>query len=185
MQVLCYLLWGNVPTDISKLQSIITESVGEIAMRYATNPARFVREMEAVITRAHTAATIGGIGDRTGVLPRGLSRAERKDLQAAIAAQRPYLRRFAEDMRDGGLTPEAIRRRAELYAGPVRATYSKTRFPGLPAHPADGSTECLAWCKCSWLERDGKFYWQLGTAEHCPTCESRANQWAPYQVEAA
>lgn len=174
-----------MPTDISKLQSIITESVGELATRYATNPARFVREMEAVITRAHTAATIGGIQDRTRITPKGLSRAERAELQAAIVAQRPYLKGFVDDIRKGGMDTEQIKRRAELYAGPVRATYSKSRFPGLPAHPADGSTECLAWCKCSWLERDGKFYWTLGAAEHCPTCLTRASEWRPYRVEAA
>lgn len=169
-----------VTTDISKLQTLITESVGDLAVRYATNPARFVREMEAVITRAHTAATVGGIGDRTRVEVRGLSRAERKDLQAAIAAQRPYLTRFAEDMRSGNLTPEAIQRRAELYAGPVRATYSKSRFPQAPDWPGSGNTECLAWCKCSWQEKDGLLHWQLGTSEHCPGCLTRASEWSPY-----
>jgi len=175
-----------VPTDVSRLQSLVTESAGAIASRWGSDPARFVREMEAIIIRGHTAAAVGGIQDRTHVPVKGLSRAERADVQAAIAAQRPYLRGFAEDIRAGGLSEEQIRRRAELYAGPIRATYSKNRFPDLPAHPADGSTTCLAWCKCSWVERsEGLFYWELGAAEHCPECETRANDWAPYRVEAA
>jgi hypothetical protein len=174
-----------MPTDIGKLQQLVVESAGAIASRWPGNPARFVRELERTVVRAHTAAFLGAIADRTGVTPRGLSRAERRDLEAAIAAQRPYLERFARDVRAGRLSPEAIARRAELYAGPVRATYSKQRWPNLPAHPADGSSECLAWCKCAWLERDDGFYWTLGTAEHCPTCESRAAQWAPYRAEAA
>jgi hypothetical protein len=80
-----------------------------------------------------------------------------------------------------GMDEAAIRRRAELYAGPVRATYYKERYPNLPAWPADGSTECLAFCRCSWQESDGQFYWRLGAAEHCPTCNSRASSWAPYK----
>lgn len=169
-----------MPTDIDKLQSLMTESAGEIAVKYATDPARFVREMEALITRGHTAATIGAIGDRTRILPKGLSRAERQDLQAAIKAQRPYLEGFARDMASGTMTEEQIRRRAELYAGPIRLTYSKERWPNVPDWPCSGGTPCLAWCKCRWEEVDGQMYWRLGAAEHCNGCVDRAAQWAPY-----
>lgn len=169
-----------MPTDINRLQSLVTESAGDIAVRYANDPARFVREMERIITRAHTAATVGAIGDRTRVAPKGLSRAERADLNKAILTQRPYLFRFAEEMRSGTLSEDAIRRRAELYAGPVRATYSKTRWPNLPAHPADGSTECLAFCKCSWRQEEDGMHWLLGASEHCGGCLTRASSWAPY-----
>lgn len=170
-----------MPTDIDKLQSLVTESAGAIAQRYADDPVRFVREMEAMIVRAHTAATIGAIQDRTRIQPKGLSRAERADLQAAIKGQRPYLTGFANDMRTGALTEDQIRRRAELYAGPVRLTYSQTRWPNLPAHPADGSSECLAWCKCSWVMRNSEMYWELSASEHCGTCLTRASNWAPYR----
>lgn len=175
-----------MPLDIGRLQSLVTESAGDLTARLDAGritPLAWARQMEAIVVRAHTAATIGAITDRTGVAPKGLSRAERRDLQAAIAAQRPYLRRFAADVRGGGLSPEAVQRRAELYAGPVRATYSKARWEGrgLPAHPADGSSECLAWCKCAWLERDDGYYWTLGTAEHCGTCETRASEWSPWR----
>jgi hypothetical protein len=175
-----------MPTDISRLQSLVTESVGDLTARLDAGritPLAWARQMEAVIVRAHTAATIAAITDRTGVAPRGLSRAERADLQVAIAAQRPYLRGFAQDVRAGGLSPEAVQRRAELYAGPVRATYSKARWEGkgLPAFPADGSTACKAWCKCAWVEEDDGFYWRLGASEHCGDCLTNAARWAPWR----
>lgn len=174
-----------MPTDITRLQQLVTEAAGEVAARWADNPARFMREMEAIIVRAHTAATIGAIQDRTGVAPKGLSRAERADLQAQIAAQRPYLQGFAEAVR-AGMDEAAIARRAELYAGPVRTTYSEQRWygAGLPAHPGQG-TACKAWCKCQWVQQDDGYYWMLGASEHCGDCQSRAAQWAPYRVEAA
>lgn len=173
-------------TDISRLQSLAAESVGELTRRLVAgdvSPAAWLRGMEASIARAHTAATISGIADRTGVTPRGLSRAERADLERAIAAQRPYLTRFAQDVRAGTLSEAQIQARADLYAGPVRRTYSESRWANvkLPAHPGDGSSECLAWCKCSWALRDDGYYWELGTAEHCPTCNSRAASWAPWR----
>lgn len=182
-----------MPTDITKLQALAAESAGAITQRLtagAITPTVWLREMERAIARAHTAATIAGIADRTGtrpgsglITPRNLSRAERRELDAAVKAQRPYLAKFARDVRGGDLSEAQIQARADLYAGPVRATYSKARWEGvsLPAHPADGSTECLAWCKCSWALRDDGYYWELGTAEHCPTCESRASQWRPYR----
>lgn len=173
-----------MPLDINRLQALMTESAGELATRYADNPVRFVREMERTITRGHTAAYVGATADRLGVSAstiKGLSREERKQLDQFVKSQRPYLTGFASDMRAGNLTDDQIRRRAELYAGPIRLTYSKTRYPNLPAHPADGSSECLAWCKCTWLERDGQMHWTLGDAEHCPTCQTRASEWNPYK----
>ena len=62
------------------------------------------------------------------VTSRNLSKAERKGLETAVAAQRPYLTRFASDVRSGKLCDAQIQARADLYAGPVRATYSKTRW---------------------------------------------------------
>lgn len=184
-----------MPTDIAKLQQLASESVGALTARLAAGqitPTVWMREMERAIARAHTAALIGATADRTGTrvgsgLTRAnnLSRAERRDLEKAIASQRPYLAGFARDVRAGGLSDAQIAARADLYAGPVRLTYSQTRWrdANLPAHPADGSSECLAWCKCSWALRDDGYTWELGTAEHCATCESRASQWAPWRGE--
>lgn len=182
-----------MPTDVSKLQALASESAGELTRRLLAGdmaPGAWLREMERTIARAHTAAFIAGTADRLGqrpgsglITPRNLSRAERKALDTAVAAQRPYLARFARDIRAGGLSDAQIAARADLYAGPIRATYSQTRWADvhLPAHPADGSSECLAWCKCNWALRDDGYYWELGTAEHCPTCESRASQWRPWR----
>ena len=183
-----------MPLDIAKLQTLTAESAGEITRRLLDGlitPTQWAREMERTIARAHTAAFIGGTADRLGlkpdsplITPRNLSRAERARIETAIAGQRPYLAKFAADVRSGNLSDAQIAARADLYAGPVRVTYSQTRWADvkLPAHPADGSSECLMMCKCNWVQQDDGYYWMLGTAEHCPTCNTRASEWSPYRA---
>lgn len=184
-----------MPTDITKLQALAAESAGAATQRLTAGdvtPTVWLREMERIIARAHTAATIAGIADRTGqransglITPRNLSRAERRELDAAVKAQRPYLAKFASDVRGGTLSEAQIQARSDLYAGPVRATYSKARWAdvNLPAHPADGNTPCLAFCKCSWVLRDDGYYWEMSASEHCSGCLSNAARWSPYTKE--
>lgn len=146
------------------------------------------RRMLDTIARGHAAAAIAGTAGRLGVSAgskllneRNLSRAERDEIKRAVAGQLPYLRKFAVEL--GGLSDAQIAARAGLYAGATRATYYAGRWlgKGLPAYPADGGTACLVQCKCSWVERGGMMYWDLGSAEHCPDCLSRAAQWAPWR----
>lgn len=181
-------------TNVAKLQALAAERIGAVTQRMtagALPPAEWAREMERTIARAHTSAAIGGIADRTTtrpgsglITPRTLSRTERAGIDRAVAAQRPYLRGFVDALRGGTLSDAQIQTRADRYAGPVRATYSNARWADvhLPAHPADGSTACLAWCRCAWAQRDDGYYWELGTGEHCPDCASRASQWAPWRA---
>ena len=139
------------------------------------------REMEKAIRLSQTASYIAAVKDRTGVIPKGLSRAERRELDARIAAQVRYLDGFVADLKAGKLSPAQAQARAALYAGPTRATYYATRYPSLPFMPGEG-TECKANCKCSWVQRGKDYYWTLSAVEHCPTCQQRA-AGNPYRTE--
>lgn len=148
------------------------------------------RAMERAIADGHAAAAIAGTAERLGVTAggkllsqRNLSRAERRAIQDRVAGQLPYLRAFAEQVAAGEKSAAQVAAQSALYAGATRATYSEARWFGasLPAHPADGSTECLVQCKCSWALRDDGYHWELGPAEHCPTCNSRASEWRPWR----
>lgn len=91
------------------------------------------RAMEQILARAHTAASIAGIAERAGVPPndklfRGLSRAERADIKAAVAAQLEYLSGFVDAVKAGQLSPAQIAARAALYAGATRQTYYAQRW---------------------------------------------------------
>lgn len=160
------------------------------AIAGALSAPNWERTMQRVIAQGHTAAAIAGTAERLGAREgsallnsRNLSRAERQAIQERVAGQLPYLRQFAADVRSGALSEAQIAARAALYAGATRATYSEARWygAGLPAHPADGSSECLVNCRCAWVERGGAMYWEMGSAEHCPTCESRSSQWNPWR----
>lgn len=145
------------------------------------------RAMEVAIRRSQTAAYIAATAERLGIKPslvKGLSRAERKELDARINAQLKYLDGFVADLRAGSLTMAQATARAGLYPGATRGTFYATRYPGLPAYPGDGSTPCRGNCRCTMEERDGGIWWVLHPAEHCGGCMSNA-AGSPYSVEAA
>ena len=138
------------------------------------------RDMRKAIATAHSAATYAAIKERTGVMPKGLSRAERNDLKARVAEQLKYYDRFAAQA--GDMSDAAIAARAGMYAGSVRGTYYGARYPGLNQYPGDGNTKCLTNCKCEILEKDDGLYWELSPVENCEDCQAMAAN-SPYEAK--
>ncbi len=137
------------------------------------------KDMRRAIATAHAAATYAAIKERTGVMPKGLSRVERADLKARVAEQLKYYDRFAAQA--GDMSEGAVGARAQMYANAIRTTYAAERNPGLPFYPGEG-TECLTNCRCSWQDDgDGSFTWVLDAKESCATCLDRASN-NPYQA---
>lgn len=147
------------------------------------------KAMDKELADYHTAAFMLGTAQRLGVKPdsplisrKRLSNAERADISAAIHAQRGYLSKFEQAVKDGHLSPAQIRARAASYGDSVRTTESQAATFGadLPFYPGDGSTVCLTHCRCSWQQRADQWYWTLGlVAEHCDDCRRRADH-GPY-----
>ncbi len=137
-------------------------------------------DMRKAIATAHSAATYAAIKERTGVMPKGLSRAERNDLKARVAEQIKYYDRFAEQA--GDMSEAGVGARAAMYAGAVRGTYYGARYPGLSQYPGDGATKCLTNCLCSLDERDDGIHWVLDGGEHCEDCEAMA-AGSPYTTQ--
>lgn len=145
------------------------------------------KAMEQAIRRSQTAAYIAATAERLGTTPKlikGLSKAERAELDKRIAAQLKYLDGFVADLKASKLTPAQAQARAALYAGVVRGGFYAARYPGLNAYPGDGGTPCKGNCKCTLEERDGLIYWRLHPAEHCDGCVSRAAS-SPYTARSA
>lgn len=135
------------------------------------------RDMRKAIATAHSAATYAAIKERTGVMPKGLSKIERAELKARVSEQLKYYDRFVAQA--GEMSDAAIAARAQMYAGAVRGTYYGARYPGLNQYPGDGSTKCLTNCLCSLDERDDGIHWVLDGGEHCDDCETMAAN-SPY-----
>ncbi len=141
------------------------------------------RDMRKAIATAHSAATYAAIKERTGVMPKGLSRAERDDLKARVAEQLKYYDRFAEQA--GDMSDAAIAARAGMYAGAVRSTYYGQRYPGLDTYPGAGATKCLTRCGCDLDERDDGIHWVLDESiENCEDCQALA-AGSPYERSTA
>ena len=136
--------------------------------------------MRKAIATAHSAATYAAIKERTGVMPKGLSKAERADLKARVAEQLKYYDAFAAQA--GDMSEAGVVARAGMYAGAVRGTYYGARYPGLNQYPGDGSTKCLTNCLCSLDERDDGIHWILDGGEHCEDCQAMA-EGGPYETE--
>lgn len=175
-----------MPTNLDTLRAQPLRLIGPATDRLASGGsiAAWRREMEKAIRLSQTAAYIAATAERLGVSPKlvkGLSRAERRELDARIAAQNKYLDGFVADLKASKLSPAQAQARAALYAGPTRATYYATRYPSLPFYPCEG-TECRANCKCSWHQDGEAYYWRRSASESCPTCVSRESG-NPYRLE--
>jgi len=129
----------------------------------------------------------------------GLSEMGQEDLdliQETVDAQNVFLEKWADELRTvdvSTLSPDTLAARARSYIGAVnqtiqQATTTSLGLPRLPAYPADGNTECLSFCKCSWkiekLPGNGNWdcTWLLGDAEHCPGCIDRAKMYSPLMI---
>lgn len=165
-----------------RLADLAAPAVRAAAKAYLTsrNAVAFERAMQRALATAHTAAYLRGTADRTGVMAKRLSRAERDDVKARVQEQATFLRAFVQAV--PGLSEAQIAQRAALYLGAVRATYYGARFPGLSSYPGDGSTACRTNCTCHLEARDGGIWWVLGASEHCDDCQARA-AGSPYGKE--
>lgn len=128
--------------------------------------------MRRSIATAHTAAYYAALKERTGVMPKGLSKAERAELKARVGEQLGYYDTFAEASPD--LSDAAVKSRAQMYAKAVKGTYYTGRYPGLPAYPCSGATKCLSNCLCSLDEREDGIHWVLNDGESCSDCQAMA-----------
>lgn len=177
-----------MPTNLDTLRAQPLTLIAPATDRLAEGGsiAAWRREMERAIRLSQTASYIAATAERLGTSPatiKGLSRAERRELDTRIAEQVKYLDGFVADLRAGKLTPAQAKARAALYAGAVRGGYYKARYPSLSNVPGDGSTPCLGNCKCTLEQRGDLIHWHLNPAEHCDGCMSRAAA-SPYQVSA-
>jgi len=141
----------------------------------------WAKQLDAIIARGHTAAAIAAAADRAGVkvtpgLFKGLSRAERKDIDALVREQRKYLAGFVAAAE--GLSEAQIAARAGLYAGAVRQTYYAQRWGDwiIPPDLLPGNQTCITNCKCRISVRDnddgtGELTREMGgTEDHCDEC---------------
>jgi len=134
---------------------------------------------------AFNAEFMAGRGGRNA-----LTQADKAAMGRMLKTQRQFLRGFAEEIRDGGLSERQIAYRAKLYINAARQAFErgKARSWGLrlPAYPADGSSECKTNDRCFWVieEKPDRYnaYWRLSVAEHCSTCLDRGVRWSPYVV---
>lgn len=147
-------------------------------------------QWQAEMAQLLMAGGLASYAEGRGVPVGQLAPKTRAEIARYLSGQVDYLNRFADEIDAGGWQP-GFESRAQMYGSSLRALYERGATFGLPlpAYPGDGSSECLTNCRCRWrvvwIDRenlDADCYWKMGQAEHCPTCEARADQWAPLRV---
>jgi hypothetical protein len=189
-------------TPADRLAALAAASMAQATATLAAggSAGAWERAMAQAIARAQTAAYIAATAQRLGVSPdsaliseRRLSRAERNDIKAAVAAQMAYFERFAADVRAGRLSPAQTMARAMLYAGAVRAPYYAARWGEweIPADLIPGNQACLGNCRCHLSDvRDhgdgtGTLTRTLGGERHCDECPPLAGDHVVRRKRAA
>ena len=170
-----------------RLTALALAEIERVTRRYAgVDRQAWEREMERVVTTAHTAATWTAIAERSrgplqfavarlrelaGLMPR----ADRERLRETVQAQVSYLRRFLAEAPT--LSPEAILARARLYAGAARTTYYAARYGDweIPERLLPGRQACQTNCRCTISIRDhgdgiGTLTRDLNGEAHCLDC---------------
>lgn len=111
------------------------------------------RAMEQAIRRSQTAAYIAATAERLGTTPalvKGLSKVERKELDARINVQLNYLDGFVADLKAGKLTMAQAQARAAMYAAATAQGYYAARWSDwiIPEYLMPGNQQCMTNCKC-------------------------------------
>lgn len=168
-------------TTPDTLIELTTPGVRDATRAYlkSRNASAYEKAMQQALAKGHTAAAIRGIADRTGVMPEGLSRAERSDIKAQLKSEFGFLKDFIAAAPD--LSDAEIANRASLYPGAVRAMYYQAfTNNALPVYPGS-CPQCFGRCRCSLDQRDGEWYWNATNDKAtCDGCRQRGADWQPY-----
>lgn len=167
------------------LQRITTGMLTDLAflmdVRDRFTAQQLQRELGRIIVERTAAAYFAGNGgaDLTPFMDR--------ELGALMQRQLDFAAGFVAEI--DGLSEAQARARAALYAGPLKAAYSRGRATlwNLPFHPTEG-TPCRGNCKCSWRidvldleELNANAYWERSASESCKECIAREAR-NPYRI---
>jgi hypothetical protein len=170
------------PDGLVTLQRLGYQEALEQMIRYqAGNITKdeWLNQMKRILTTYHTAAFFQGSKHEDLVNDDMILIAE------GLVQQFEFLNKFSDDIVAG----TDYSSRLMMYFHAIYQSFSRGLTAGmlLPAHPRDGTTNCLVRCCCHWrIEDQGNgdvdAFWILGECDHCGICPSRAQAWNPFQI---
>ena len=178
------------PASIPRLNALTLAEIQKWTAKYHANgdTEAWERSIQKTLAKAHQAAYMLGAAERLKVPinspllnARNLSRYERDQLKSIVSTQLDFLSRFVDV--SGGLSPEAIDVRADLYALAPKQTYW-TGWSGqeLECVPG-GCEECFGNCRCSLRRETNGIHWDCADDSHsCDSCRQRGSM-SPYAKE--
>ena len=165
-----------MPDPLTKLHALAAASIDGLPGKPGS--ATWAKAFERTLATAHTAAFYAATAERLNVSVgtlKGLSRAERADVKRAVSEQVTYLRKFVTAAPD--MSEAAVKARAAMYAGSVKATYYAARWGDweIPQNLMPTMQTCKTNCKCEISVKDngdgtGVLTRTAHAEQHCSEC---------------
>lgn len=180
-----FISQGRVRALMQRFETRYKQDIKVISDRLSNgevNVQRWVMDMRRAIKDAYVVQYTmgkGGMGNMT--------QSDWGRIGGLLKGQYQYLNNFAGDIANGELSPKQIVARANLYIDSSTQAFERGKASShglynLPAYPGDGTTECMANCRCYWhIVKDGTTLtasWVMSNAEHCETCRVRSVTWS-------
>lgn len=178
--------WARIERESERFETAQKVTVRQLSEQLANNQLtleQWHNEMRAVVKRNYIAQYLLGRGGRDAMTQSDWGR-----VGGLLSNQFRYLSNFAREISLGLLSEEQIGARAELYIDSASQSFERAKGAArgleLPAWPGDGTSECMANCKCHWALVELDDLWECtwtinAVVENCETCATRSTIWAP------
>lgn len=175
----------DLRVEFSRSNSLFQELIDDL-LAGSDTVAEWEENMRSALALTYLAMWLAGVGGTEQIT------AEHYDqIEDMLYVQYAFLRDFAERIIGASYSEAQISYFISLYFWSSLQAFESGRLRAysglidLPAHPGDGSSECLASDQCYWelveddVENQLLAYWVRTAQESCPTCIRREGDWAP------
>jgi len=180
--------WSDISRALERHKNSLYIRVEGLAEGFhdgSISRSEWLNGMRSAIKDAYVASYIAGKGGRSNMAQSDWGR-----IGGLLSAQYRYLGSFSDDLLSEDMSELQIAARSRLYISSSTQSFERgnaaSRKLVLPAYPGDGTSECMANCKCSWAISEYSDHWEaiwaLSAAEHCDTCVERSTLWAPLYI---
>jgi hypothetical protein len=145
--------WERINEALTRHRDALSDRVRNLAEGYVDGEISLTQwedGMRSAIKDAYIVSYVAGKGGRSNMTQSDWGR-----IGGLLSSQYRYLSLFTDDIADGDMSEFQIGARSKLYIESSTQAFERgqavVRGLVLPAYPGDGTSECMANCKCHWV----------------------------------